>query len=86
MSKRFYESPILRQSESGGAGNVVGEGSGQGSFAPWGMPYEDWWEEIAMEGNNPDADYNYDGQVDIEDWKLYSDPNNWNGNTFEPEP
>lgn len=86
MKKKMYESPVLWEPEYTGPGNVIGEGSNQGSFAPDGMSYEDWWEEIAWGGENPDADYNGDGKVDIEDWNVYSNPIYWDGDTFIYEP
>ncbi len=77
MSKRFYASPVLLVS-SGGAGSVIGQGSGQGTVTVE-MTYEEWWEEIAWEGANPDADYDGDGDVDRDDYDYYIANELWNG-------
>lgn len=78
MSKRKYLSPVFLVS-SGGAGGVSGDGSGQGTIAPEGMTYEEWWDEIASGGDNPDADYNGDGVVDRADYDYYIENELWNG-------
>ena len=78
MYKRRYQSPIFMIS-SGGPGSVSGDGSNQGSIAPQGMTYKEWWDEIAWEGENPDADYNGDGVVDQADYEYYIENELWNG-------
>ena len=78
MSKRKYLSPVFLVS-SGGAGGVSGDGSEQGTIAPEGMTYEEWWEEIAWGGENPDADYNGDGVVNQDDYDYYIENELWNG-------
>ena len=78
MSRKIYQSPVLLVS-SGGAGSVSGDGSGQGTIAPEGMTYDEWWDEIAWGGENPDADYNGDGAVDVLDYQYYIDNELWNG-------
>ena len=71
MTRKRYQAPVFMTS-SGGDGGVTGQGSGQGSIAPQGMSYEEWWEEIAWEGENlDDADYNGDGVVDRADYDYY---------------
>ncbi len=78
MSKRKYLSPVFLVS-SGGAGGVSGDGSGQGTIAPEGMTYDEWWEEVAWGGENPDADYNGDGVVNQDDYDYYIENELWNG-------
>lgn len=78
MIKRRYQTPILMVS-GGGAGGETGQGSGQGSIAPEGMSFEEWWEDIAWGGENPDADYNGDGIVDEDDYNYYIENELWNG-------
>lgn len=78
MANKLYRSPILFL-DGGGAGSETGDGSGQGSIAPGGMTYDEWWNDIAWGGNNPDADYNGDGTVDINDYNYYIDNELWNG-------
>ena len=78
MYKRRYQSPIFMIS-SGGDDNVPGDGTGQGSIAPQGMTYEEWWEEVAWGGENPDADYNGDGEINQEDYDYYIEHELWNG-------
>ena len=43
------------------------------------MTFEDWWAEIAWEGENPDADYNGDGEVNIDDYNYWLENELWNG-------
>lgn len=83
MKKNLYVAPVIWESESGGNPTVIGEGSGQGSIAPDGMTFEEWWTDIAWEGENPDADYNGDGVVNQADWQYYIDNELWNGD-IEP--
>lgn len=78
MSKKRYQAPILLDVEPGQSG-VIGDGSSQGSISPGGMSYEDWWDEIAWGGENPDADYNGDGEVDELDYQYWLDNEMWNG-------
>ena len=78
MKKMLYQAPIILQS-SGGNASVIGEGSGQGTAAPEGMSFDDWWLEIAWEGENPDADYNGDGVVDQKDYEYWIENEGWNG-------
>ena len=78
MSKKLYQSPVLLVS-SGGAGNVTGDGSSQGTLIPDGISYDEWWTDIAWEGTNPDADYNGDGTVDDSDYQYYIENELWNG-------
>lgn len=79
MSKKKYQAPVLLDISSGGNGGVIGDGSSQGSISPGGMSYEEWWEEIAWRGENPDADYNGDGEVDELDYQYWLDNELWNG-------
>ena len=78
MYKRRYQSPIFMIS-SGGSGNVYGDGSGQGSVPPEGITYEEWLDEIAWGGENPDADYNGDGEVNRDDYDYYIANELWKG-------
>ncbi len=78
MIKKKYSTPFLMIS-SGGDGSETGQGSGQGTVAPQGMTYDEWWDEIAWGGENPDADYNGDGSVDQLDYQYYMDNELWNG-------
>ncbi len=78
MRKRLYQAPVLLVS-SGGTGNVSGDGSSQGSIGPEGMTYDEWWDEIAWGGENPDADYNGDGTVDEADYNYYIENELWKG-------
>ena len=78
MIKRKYMAPVLFTLDDGGEGTVVGDGTGQGSIPPE-MTYEEWWDEIAWGGNNPDADYNGDGVVDVNDYNYYIENELWNG-------
>ena len=78
MYKRRYQSPIFMIS-SGGSGGVYGDGSGQGTFVPEGMTYEEWWEDIAWGGDNLDADYNGDGEVNRDDYDYYIANELWKG-------
>ena len=80
MAKKFYLSPMIMAADvgEGGSGTVVGGGSGQGSISPQ-MTYEEWWDEIAWGGENPDADYNHDGVVDQADYNYYIENELWNG-------
>ena len=43
------------------------------------MTYDDWWEEIAWGGENPDADYNGDGVVNRDDYEYYMENELWKG-------
>ncbi len=79
MAKRKYGTPVLFEQESGGDVTVVGEGTGQGTIAPEGMSFEEWWEDIAWNGDNPDADYDGDGDVDRDDYTYYIENELWNG-------
>lgn len=79
MKKRSYLAPVLLAT-GGGNPTVDGHGSGQGTVAPEGMSYEEWWVDIAWEGeNNPDADYNGDGTVDRDDYDYYIENELWKG-------
>ena len=78
MKRMLYQAPIILQS-SGGNASVIGDGSGQGTIAPEGMTYEEWWDEIAWGGDNPDADYNGDGTVNEDDYKYYIENELWKG-------
>lgn len=78
MKKKYYYTPILKVS-SGGSGNETGEGTGQGSIGPEGMTFDEWWDEVAWSGENPDADYNGDGVVDRDDYDYYIENELWNG-------
>ena len=51
----------------------------QGTNVPGGMTYDEWWEDIAWEGANPDADYNGDGDVNEDDYNFYIDNELWKG-------
>ena len=77
MANKIYISPMLMDITPGG-GEVIGDGTGQGSIAPE-MTYDEWWADIAWEGENPDADYNGDGVVDINDYNYYIENQLWNG-------
>lgn len=79
MDKKLFFAPLILTSTSGGNGTVIGQGTGEGSVGPEGMTYEDWWDEIAWGGENPDADYNGDGQVNEDDYKYYLDNELWKG-------
>lgn len=78
MTRKRYQAPVFMTS-SGGDSGVTGQGSGQGSIAPQGMTYDEWWEEIAWGGDNPDADYNGDGEVNEDDYNYYIENELWNG-------
>ncbi len=78
MIKKKYVAPFLMVS-SGGDGNETGQGSSQGTIAPEGMSFEEWWDEIAWGGENPDADYNGDGIVDEGDYNYYLENELWKG-------
>ena len=84
MVRRKYSTPVLyNEQESGGNGSVVGDGTGQGSISPY-MPFEEWWEDIAWEGENyPDADYNGDGEVNRADYDYYILHELWKGDDGE---
>ena len=43
------------------------------------MTYDEWWEDIAWEGANPDADYNGDGYVNADDYNFYIEYELWKG-------
>ena len=75
--RRIYESPILFL-ENGGDDHVIGQGSGQGSIPPE-ISYDEWWEDTAWGGTNPDADYNGDGVVDRADYEYYIAHELWKG-------
>ena len=79
MMNNKYKPPIIIQLSGGGAGSETGDGSNQGSIPPEGMTYDDWWDEIAWGGENPDADYNGDGVVDEKDYQFFIDNELWNG-------
>ena len=78
MIKKKYVAPFLMVS-SEGDGNETGQGSSQGTIAPEGMSFEEWWDEIAWGGENPDADYNGDGIVDEGDYNYYLENELWKG-------
>ena len=77
MYKRRYQSPVFMASSDGNT--VIGDGTGQGTVAPEGMSFEEWWDEVAWEGNNPDADYNGDGEVNRDDYNYYIENELWKG-------
>lgn len=77
MRKRQYKAPILLTTP--GPGDVIGDGSSQGTGMPEEMTFEDWWAEIAWEGENPDADYNGDGEVNRDDYDYWRENELWNG-------
>lgn len=77
MAKTKYISPFFEQ-QDGGDGSVVGGGTGQGSITNQ-MSYEEWWVDIAWEGENTDADYNGDGVVNKADYDYYIANELWNG-------
>ena len=79
MSKKKYQAPVLLDISPGGDGGVIGDGSSQGSISPGGMSYEEWLEEIAWGGENPDADYNGDGEINELDYQYWLDNELWNG-------
>ena len=82
MNRRRYQSPIFMIS-SGGGGSEFGDGSNQGSIIPdpqeGAMPFDEWWTDIAWEGDNPDADYNGDGTVNQADYEYYIENELWKG-------
>ena len=78
MRKRQYQSPVFLSSIPT-SGSVIGDGSNQGTNIPGGMTYDEWWEEIAWGGANPDADYNGDGDVDVNDYYYYINNELWKG-------
>ena len=78
MRKRKYQAPIFLGAIPT-SGSVIGEGSGQGTNIPEAMTYDEWWEEVAWEGANPDADYNNDGFVDENDYNFYIENELWKG-------
>ncbi len=72
MDKKLFFAPLILTSTSGGAGSVIGQGTGQGTNIPGDfLTYQEWWEDIAWEGTNPDADYNGDGSVNEDDYNYY---------------
>lgn len=77
MDKKLFLTPLILTSANGG--NVSGGGSSQGSLGPEGMTYDEWWEEVAWGGENPDADYNGDGVVNQADWEYYIENELWKG-------
>ena len=78
MRKRQYQSPVFLSSIPT-SGSVIGGGSNQGTNVPGGMTYDEWWEDIAWRGANPDADYNGDGKVNSEDYDYYIANELWKG-------
>lgn len=76
MGAKLYFSPVFMVA-GGGSKSVTGEGTGQGTNYPEGLSYEDWLEEIAADGNNPDADYDGNGTVDQSDWEYYNENHLW---------
>ena len=78
MRKRQYQSPVFLSSIPT-SGSVIGGGSNQGTNVPEGMTYDEWWEDIAWEGANPDADYNGDGYVNADDYNFYIENELWKG-------
>ncbi len=87
MMKRKYGAPVLFDLDDGGNGTVIGQGTGQGSLGPYGMTYEEWFEDLCWgifgsvdeDGANPDCDYNGDGYVNEDDWDYWFDNQMWNG-------
>lgn len=79
MDKKLFFAPLILSSTSGGSETVIGQGTGEGTGMPQGMSYEDWWDEIAWGGGNPDADYNGDGVVDRDDYDYYIENELWKG-------
>lgn len=78
MRKRQYQSPVFLSSIPTSE-SVIGGGSNQGTNVPGGMTYNEWWEDIAWEGANPDADYNGDGYVNADDYNFYIEYELWKG-------
>lgn len=78
MRKRQYQSPVFLSSIPTSE-SVIGGGSNQGTNIPGGMTYNEWWEDIAWEGANPDADYNGDGYVNADDYNFYIEYELWKG-------
>lgn len=79
MDKKLFFAPLILTSTSQGDPTVIGQGTGEGSVGPQGMTYEEWWDEIAWGGGNPDADYNGDGEVNRADYDYYIENELWNG-------
>lgn len=77
MLRRKYCTPIIFTQESGGDGSVVGAGTGQGSIPGQGLSFEEWWKDVAWEGDNPDADYNGDGETNKADYDYYIEHHLW---------
>ncbi len=82
MAIRKYSTPVLfdldDETETGGV--VVGGGTGQGTYIPEGaLTFEEWWELIAQEGTNPDANYNGDNVIDRADYDYYIANELWKG-------
>ena len=78
MRKRQYQSPVFLSSIPTSE-SVIGGGSNQGTNVPEGMTYDEWREDIAWEGANPDADYNGDGYVNADDYNFYIEYELWKG-------
>ena len=80
MARKKYSTPTWfgLEDENDTGGSVIGEGTGQGSIT-YGMSFEEWWEDIAWEGTNPDADYNGDGEVTRADYDYYMANHLWEG-------
>ncbi|MBQ6478581.1 MAG: hypothetical protein IJI44_04340 [Erysipelotrichaceae bacterium] len=81
MLRIKYSTPVLFEldDETGSGGTVIGQGTGQGTNFAEGMDFDTWWEEIAWGGDNPDADYNGDGTVDVNDYDYYIENRLWEG-------
>ncbi|MBQ6450566.1 MAG: hypothetical protein IJJ29_01430 [Solobacterium sp.] len=77
MLRRKYCTPIIFTQESGGDVTVIGEGTAQGSIPGQGLSFDEWWDEIAQDGTNPDADYNGDGEVNRADYNYYIENHLW---------
>ena len=78
MVNKLYRTPIVFLVDEG-EGSETGNGSGQGTNFAEGMTYDEWWEVIAKKGTNPDADYNGDNVVNIDDYNYYIENELWNG-------
>ena len=80
MAIRKYSTPVLFDLGDEGDVTVVGGGTSQGTYIPEGaLTFDEWWELIAQEGTNPDANYNGDNVIDRDDYDYYIANELWKG-------